>query len=237
MTRHLFAIAALLVLAAGCTGSPSAAPATTVRDPAADAMTAMEQGDWARAAELRREALRKEPASLKLRYNLAVAASRLDLVDEAAREFRWILANVAHELPEARTARRWLTEAGLAERSAAAGTTPLASDRIQEETPGDSGVRGRVVWAEGTSTSYVRLFLQGAPKTPLQGLQWATRTDDQGRFEFKRIPAGTYVVTNKVAGRPTWRLRVTLAPGEITTLELGEANRAEVRDDFPETSG
>ena len=233
MTRHVVAITVLLVVAAGCTGAPPPVPTTTVRDPAADAMTAMEQGDWARAAELLREALRREPASLKLRYNLAVAASQLDLVDEAAREFRWILANVAPELPEARTARRWLTEAGLLERSAAADTTP--SDRITEEAPGDSGVRGRVVWAEGTSTSYVRLFLQGAPETPLQGMQWTTRTDDQGRFAFKRIPAGTYVVTNRVAGRPTWRLRVTLAPGGVTTLELGEANRAEVRDDFPGT--
>lgn len=233
MTRHVFAITVLLVLAAGCTGAPPAAPTATVRDPAADAMTAMGQGDWGRAAELLREALRKEPASLKLRYGLAVAASRLDLVDEAAREFRWILANVAPEVPEARTARRWLTEAGRLERSAAADTAP--SDRIAEEAPGDSGVRGRVVWAEGRPTSHVPLFLRGAPKTPLEGMQWVTRTDDQGRFEFKRIPAGTYAVTNKMAGRPTWRLRVTLAPGEIATVELDEANRAEVRDDFPET--
>jgi hypothetical protein len=41
------------------------------------------------------------------------------------------------------------------------------------------------------------------------------------------------MLTNKVAGSPTWRLRVKLAPGEITSLDLGEDNSARVRDDFP----
>ena len=59
------------------------------------------------------------------------------------------------------------------------------------------------------------------------------RTDDSGRFEFKRIPAGTYMLTNKIAGAPTWRLRITLAPGEMTTVDLSEANNARIRDDFP----
>jgi hypothetical protein len=71
------------------------------------------------------------------------------------------------------------------------------------------------------------------PKSPNETLQWVLRTDDSGRFAFERIPAGTYMLTNKVAGEPTWRLRVTLAPGETTTVDLSETNSAKIRDDFP----
>src|SRR6185436_9511524 len=159
-------------------------------------------------------------------------ASHLDRRDEAIREFQWVLAHVAAELPEAVQAREWLTAAGVLARRTEIATAP--SDQITEETPGNSGVEGRVVWADGQPTARVQIFLKGAPKSPNAGLQWVMRTDDSGRFEFKRIPAGTYMLTNRIAGEPTWRLRVQLAPGDITTLDLGEANSAKLRDDFPE---
>jgi hypothetical protein len=231
MMLRALAIALALILVA-CTSPPPPPPAAKARDAATEGLAAMNERDWSRAADLLRQALGADPTRAHLHYQLAVAATHLDLRDEAIREFRWVMANVAAELPEAVEARRWLTDAGVLARPAAA-ATPAASGKITEETPGDSGLQGEVVWADGRPTSRVQLFLKGAPKSPIQHLQYVLRTDDSGRFEFKRIPAGTYMLTNKIAGTPTWRLRVRLAPGEITTLELGEANRAEVRDDFP----
>jgi hypothetical protein len=99
--------------------------------------------------------------------------------------------------------------------------------------PANSGLQGRVVWAGERSTARVQLFLKGAPKSPNGELQWVLRTDEDGRFEFKRIPPGTYMLTDKVAGERTWRLRVRLEPGEVTSLDLSESNSARVRDDFP----
>ena len=228
--RPLAAVVAL-ALVFGCTRPPPPGPGTAVRDVIADALAAVNRGDWAGAAPLLRQALGQDPQNAKLHYHLAVAASHLDLRDEAIREFRWILANLAPELPEAQEARRWLTNAGVLPRPTETAADP--SGPITEETPGDSGVEGQVLWADGRPTARVQLFLKGAPKSPNQTLQWVMRTDDNGRFAFKRIPAGTYMLTNRIAGAPTWRLRVTLAPGEVTTLDLSEANSAKVRDDFP----
>lgn len=231
MTLRPLAIVLVFVLL-GCTSPPSPPPDAKARDVAADAMAAVSRGDWASAAPLLRQALRMEPASANLHYQLAVAATHLDLRDEAIREFQWIIANVAAELPEATEARRWLTDARVLARPSAQ-PAPSSSERITEETPGDSGLQGQVLRADGKPTTRVQLFLKGAPQSPLQSLQYVLRTDDDGRFEFKRIPGGTYMLTNKIAGAPTWRLRVQLTPGQITTLDLSEANRAEVRDDFP----
>jgi hypothetical protein len=234
MSFRLLVTVIVLGFTLGCSSPPPSAPAPGVkaRDVAAEGMVAMERGEWARAADLLREALRQDPTSLKLHYQLALAATRLDLRGEAIREFQWILANVAGELPEAQEARRWLAEAGVLRRpDVEPAATP--SDQITEETRGDSGLSGRVVWADGKPTSRVQLFLKGVPKTPRENLQWVLRSDDTGAFEFKRIPAGTYMLTNRIAGEPTWRLRVQLTPGEITTLDLSEGNSAKVRDDFP----
>jgi hypothetical protein len=237
MNLRLLLTAALVGLAPGCTSPPPSlpTPAATTRDVAAEAMAAVGGGDWARAAELLREALRQEPTSVKLHYHLALAATHLDLRDEAIREFQWVLASVAPELPEAQEARRWLTEAGVLARSGSETAPTTPSDRITEETPGDSGVSGRVMWADGKTTARVQIFLRGAPKTPSQALQWVRRTDDSGHFEFKRIPPGIYMLTNRIAGEPMWRLRVQLEPGQTLTLDLSEANSAKIRDDFPES--
>ena len=222
---------ALLLVVLGCTSPSPPPPAAKARDVAAEAMAAMNRGDWASAADLLRQALRSDPTRAQLHYQLAVVATHLDLRDEAIREFQWVIANVAPELPEAQEARRWLTSAGLLARPTQTAAAP--SGPITEETRGDSGVEGQVLWADGRPTARVQLFLKGAPQSPNQTLQWVMRTDDNGRFAFKRIPSGTYMLTNKIAGAPTWRLRVTLAPGEVTTLDLSEANSAKVRDDFP----
>jgi hypothetical protein len=227
------AVVMVLALAIGCSSPPPSRPGPTVRDVPGEAMAAMERGEWARAADLLREALAQDPARASLHYQLALTATHLDRRDEAIREFRWVLANVASELPEAVEARRWLTEAGVLAR--AVETPVVPSTEITEETPGTSGVQGRVVWADGRPPARLQIFLKGTPKTGNAGLQWVMRTDDSGWFEFKRIPAGTYMLTDRVAGEPTWRLRVPLAAGAIATIDLGEANSARIRDDFPGT--
>lgn len=231
MTIARLATMMLLALAVGCSSPPPPRPDATARDVAADAMAAVARADWPRAAELLREALRQDPATATLHYHLGVAATHLDRRDEAIREFQWVLANVARELPEAVEARRWLTEAGVLAEPRETAAAP--SDRITEETVGDSGIQGQVLWADGQATARLQIFLKGVPRSPNETLQWVMRTDEDGRFHFSRIPAGTYMLTNRIAGEPTWRLRVRLAPGEITTLDLTEANSAGVRDDFP----
>lgn len=47
--------------------------------------------------------------------------------------------------------------------------------------------------------------------------------------------AGSYKLTNRIAGQPIWRLRVEFKPGEQKTLDLTPANSIAARDDFPET--
>jgi tetratricopeptide (TPR) repeat protein len=231
MKSHPLAATVALVLLLGCTSPPPSGPAATTQDVEADAMAAVSRGDWTTAADLLRRALGQNPTSAKLHYNLGVAASYVGPRDDAIREFQWIIANLAPELSEAQEARRWLTEAGVLARPTE--TAAAVPEQTSEPTPGDSGVRGQVLWAEGRPTARVQLFLKGVPNSPNANQQWVMRTDDSGRFEFKRIPPGTYMLTNKVAGSPTWRLRVKLAPGEITSLDLGEDNSARVRDDFP----
>jgi Carboxypeptidase regulatory-like domain len=237
MNLRLLLTTALLGFTLGCTSPPpsSPTPVATTRDVGAEAMAAIDRAEWARAAELLREALRQEPSSVKFHYHLALAGTHLNLRDEAIREFQWVLAHVAPELPEAQEARRWLTDAGVLPRSGSETASTTPSEGITQETPGDSVVSGRVVWADGKPTARLQIFLKGAPKTPVQTLQWVRRTDDSGYFEFKRIPPGTYMLTNRIAGEPLWRLRVQLEPGQTLTLDLSEANNAKIRDDFPES--
>jgi tetratricopeptide (TPR) repeat protein len=229
--KNLLVATVAFVLLLGCTSPPPSGPAATTQDVEAEAMAAVGRGDWTSAADLLRRALGQNPTSAKLHYNLGVAASYVGPRDEAIREFQWIIANLAPELSEAQEARRWLIDAGVLARSTE--TTAAVPQQSTETTPNDSGVRGQVLWADGRPTSRVQLFLKGVPNSPNANEQWVLRTDDSGHFEFKRIPPGTYILTNKVAGSPTWRLRVKVAPGEITSLELGEDNSAKVRDDFP----
>jgi hypothetical protein len=58
---------------------------------------------------------------------------------------------------------------------------------------------------------------------------------EDGQFRFPKVLAGSYKLTNRIAGQPIWRLRVELKPGEQKQLELTPANSTATRDDFPET--
>ena len=223
----------LLTLALGACGSPAPTP-TGEYDVAAEAMKAFEKADWVSAGRLLREAIVKRPMELRLHYSLGVTDTHLDLRDEAIREFRWVLAN-APGTPEAQAARNWLLAAGAltTETTASSGseTAPPDPDR------GSSILRGQVSWNDGEppmKLSRLQIYLKGLRDTPNQDFQMVLRTDEEGRFEFKNVPAGTYQLTNRIAGEPLWRLRVQVEQGQTSSLDLTPQNSLRARDDFPD---
>ncbi|HEV8614037.1 MAG TPA: hypothetical protein VGU22_00955, partial [Methylomirabilota bacterium] len=127
------------------------------------------------AARLLREALVKDPANLKLHYYLAVSVTHLDLIEEAVREFQWVLANAPASSAEAQAARTWLTAAGRLGKERTAAATPV------EETPANaSTVHGQIVWNDGeppVPKSRLQIFLRGLPNTPTKAEYHVQRTD------------------------------------------------------------
>jgi len=81
----------------------------------------------------------------------------------------------------------------------------------------------------------MQLFLVGQPNSPTQTERYSLRTDENGNFKFPNVVPGPYKLTNRVAGQPTWRMRVDFKPSETKVLELTRSNSTSVLDDFPET--
>ncbi|MGH7356812.1 MAG: carboxypeptidase-like regulatory domain-containing protein [Candidatus Rokuibacteriota bacterium] len=224
------ALCAALVVGA-CQRAPEApAPGATIVDAAAEARKALAAGDCAAAAPHLRAAIAKDPESLYLHYNLGVCASHLNARDETIREFQWVVAHADPKSPEAEIARRWLIDAGVL----TGGSTAATSD----PTVGDSVLRGVVTWSEGGAApsprSRQQLFLQGLRGTPNQALQYVRRSDESGIYAFKNVPAGTYKLTDVIAGKPKWRLKVVVEPGQETAIDLSPENGLPTRDDFPQ---
>jgi hypothetical protein len=224
-------VVVLVALALGACGGSSQAP-TAEYDVVAEALKAFERQDWVPAARLLREAIVKQPTSLRLHYSLAVSASHLELIEEAIREFQWVLAN-APGTPEATAAREWLRNAGVLRDEPATATAPPPP--LDPEV-GNSGLSGRVAWTGGeppVKTGRMQLFLKGVPGTPTKDIQYVLRTDEEGAYQFKNVAAGSYKLTNRIAGEPAWRLRVEIPQGREVTLDLGPHNSFRARDDFP----
>ena len=219
------------ILAAACGTPPPDAPARSAV-PGVEALRAFEQGNCAAAAPMLREALVQAPRERALHYALAVCATHLDIRQEAITHFQWVLANAAPESAEAKVARDWLMAVGVipAPQPAAAVADAKASP---DPDVGNSTVRGQIVAADGP-VSRVQLFLKGRPGTPTAAFQYVGRTRDDGRFQFTRIPAGTYMLTNTIAGKPQWRLRVEVPQSGDLDVQLTAANRFPDKDDFPE---
>ena len=186
------------------------------------------------AARLLREAIARAPSNRVLHYYLAVTATHLDIRDEAVREFKWVLANYAKTTPEWETARQWLADAGELE----APKTAAAPAEAPDSLVGDAALRGAIVWQgdlpEGVRLSRQQIFLRGIRGTPSEPFYYVRRTDPNGRFAFDKIKPGNYRLSERIAGQPTWRLRVEIQPSQQLTLDLNPQNSTRVRDDFPQ---
>jgi hypothetical protein len=236
------AAAALALTAGGCDqpSSPAPFPAITSMDtnPLAQVRAAMDRRQYEAAAKLLRELLVRHPSHLEAHYRLGVSASYLDRPDEAGREFEWVVTRAAPGAREVQLARDWLAarRVRVSSPTPAAAQVAPAAPPVSAEPPAANpelaSLAGRAVGREGVK-SRLQLFLKGVPGTPVRNEYHLLRTDQQGYFRFSEVVPGEYMLTNAIAGAPTWRLRVSLTKGEHLVLDLTPANQAAVRDDFP----
>ena len=235
MRPRTIALLGFLVLAGtACQSKPSTPPQARVEaDLATRAGAALDAGRYAEAVTLFREALTRAPQSVPLRYGLAVALSYVDR-GAAIREFQWVMANAQPGSQERVESQAWLARAG------ALPSAPAASSRSAEpERQAEHAVlAGRALFAEAGVTPEpmrrLQLFLMGQPNSPSKEGRYNLRTDEDGNFKFPDVLPGSYMLTNRIAGQPIWRLRVELTPAEETQLALNPGNSVGVRDDFPQ---
>jgi len=210
----------------GCRESRPQAPKALVADadPLVKAREAMARHEYGVAVGFLREAVARRPADLEPHYRLGVSASHLDEVDEASREFEWVVAHGEAETAEVKVARDWLSS-----RPSAKG--PSTADGPQKSDL--ASLSGKAIGPD-KPVARLQIFLKGVPGTAVEREYHVLRTDQQGNFHFANVVPGEYVLTNAVAGPVRWRLRIPLTAGQRLGLDLSPANDASVRDDFPE---
>ena len=226
--RALLGIAAVLLVAA-C-GHPAPVQ-RAADDPETLAAAAMEVGDYARAAALYRQAVEKRPQSVSAHYGLGVAASNLGEREETIREFQWVIANGKPGSAEVDAARRWLITAGVLRPTVVVARTASEPDR------GWNGSIEGQAYLGGSDQpqpqTRLQLHLVGQPDSATKEERRVLRTDNDGRFRFTNVVPGPYMLTDRIAGKPGWRLKIEVSPGSMLRLDLNPSNRADVRDDFP----
>ncbi len=75
------------------------------------------------------------------------------------------------------------------------------------------GIGVRLVAADGRPLMKTQVSLSG-PQA------WVGVTDDDGRFYFKDLKRGTYRVSTRVSGRPSYWFSHDAQPGQTVTLRL-----------------
>ena len=222
-------IVALIVLVGGCQRTAPPAP-TVAADPEMLAAAALERGDYTGAAALYRKALVLRPESVAAHYGLGVATSNLNLREDTIREFQWVVAHGAPGSTEVAAARRWLIAAGILR-------APVAADRPPEPDRGWNGsIEGRAYMGaddQPQPLTRMQIHLIGQPDGPTKEQRKVLRTDQEGRFKFDNVMPGAYMLTDVVAGKPRWRLKVEVSPNSTLRLDLTPRNGAPARDDFP----
>jgi hypothetical protein len=227
------ALLAAALLLIGCQRAPSPPPRVAVAsDLITQARQAMARADYAASAALLRRALALHPHNVEVHYRLGVSASYLHLTEEAAREFEWIVGHAAPGTREVLLARDWLNMF----RGIARTATPEA-DASPPKNPERASVSGSVTWQQDGSIkpqAYSRLSLKGLKDTPVEDEFHRTQTDEKGAYAVTDVVPGEYMLTNRVAGPPIWRLKVTLKAGDSLVLDLSPENSTQHRNDFPD---
>jgi hypothetical protein len=226
------ALLAVALLAGACQQASAPGPAGQ-GDPAILAAEALDARDYPRAATLYRQALARDPDNLASHFGLGVAASHLGLRDEAVREMSLVLERGTPGSREVEVAEHWLRVVGALRRPL--GFPPPAPE--PERLPERATLEGRALYGptpgDTRPMERLKLSLIGQPNSPTREARYTVRTDRTGRYRIVNAVPGTYQLTDRIAGPPTWRLRIELKPGETHLLDLTPANSVRVRDDFP----
>jgi hypothetical protein len=227
-TRWPIVVTLVVAALTGCGDPRPRAPVagSSTVDLLGQARDAAARGDHAAAVERLRDVIAARGDVVEAHYLLAVSASHLDQVDEAAQQFEWVAIHGAPESAEVTIARQWLAErvaASVAARPARV-ETPRAPV-VEAQQPALAGVSGVATDTSGPKARLL-LFLKGVPGSAVENEYRSLRTDRGGHFQFVNVPPGDYVLTDAVAGPPTWRLRLSLTRGQQLALDLTQANQA-----------
>jgi hypothetical protein len=201
-----------------------------VEDPETLAAAALGRGDYAQAAILYRKAIERRPDSVSAHYGLGVASSNLNLREDTIREFQWVLAYGIPDSVEVDAARRWLIAAGVLRPSVAAASPSEVDSR------GNGVIEGQAYLGSADQRQpqvRLQLHLVGQPDSPTKEQRYVLRTNQDGSFRFGNVMPGFYMLTDKIAGKPQWRLKIEVGSGSTLRLDLTPGNGTATRDDFP----
>lgn len=203
---------------AGRPGERTAAPG--LEDPRREADVLASRGDFAGAVVRYRQALRRTPDDVALRFALASALSHLDRRQETIEQFTWVLAHAPPGQPEAASARRWLRAAGELP------AEPVVAGDSAERHPASDGaqtgvVRGKIDWPDVKPQEQrvpVRVVLEGAgPGT--EGQRVSVRSFVGEPYALPPVPRGAYRLAAYGAGTKLWDAPLEVAADE-TVFDL-----------------
>lgn len=243
--RGLVATAVLGLMLAGCGGqvpasAPKASPAPTARPGSLAAQLRgegdafMAQQQWEKAAEKYQAAANEAPDDISLRFALATALSYLEGRRDATVEaFTIVMRRGVTGSAEVQSAREWLANAR------ALGDEDVAATPEPESATADATTKGRVIGD---------IQFQGIePKSKMVRINVSLTGDDNetrearfarefkiGRaFEFRDVPPGAYQLVAEVGGTKMWEMKVTVAGGKDTNLNLSDGNAVAPKDFSP----
>ncbi|OGL01896.1 MAG: hypothetical protein A3E31_10585 [Candidatus Rokubacteria bacterium RIFCSPHIGHO2_12_FULL_73_22] len=247
MLRLVVAAALTLALAGGC--QPSQPPAPAASAPTKGPLTAqlkaegdalMARGDFEKAVVKYLAAVNQEPKDVSLRFALGVALSNLDRRDETIEQFRFVASNGAAGSDEVRLARDWLAKAGALD-----GSVPEPRQASKPEPATASGpprgkLLGKLTWGGIDPRDHlvrVTVAISGEDDTNRDVHLQGTNFKLGWGYDFKNVPPGSYRITAESAGTRMWELKVSVAPGKDTVLDLTEANSLVTPKDFTPQDG
>ncbi len=234
MTGRLFAAVLLsIAVVTGCqtksaevqTSAPPEASAPTLASLREDAAALASRGDHLAAEKKYREALKLAPDDAELHFGLGSVLTQLDRRDEAAEEFRWVVANGRPGRPEVDAARGWLGEAG------ATATVRASSEPADASTLGT--VSGKLTWPgiPGGSTFAIRILVVRDGDANVRKF---ARTKLNDSFTVAELPEGAYKLSGLAGPTRVWSdLPVTVRAGQQTTIDLSPANAVVSATEFP----
>lgn len=184
------------------------------------------QGRYAEAVVKYQAALNQEPASVPIRFALAVALSYLEgRRAETIEHFKFVAARGEPGSQEVRIARQWLADAG--ELPGVTAGQPAARAEAKEDQAKKGRLFGKIQW-QGINPYDKRIVV----KVTIEGDEPATRDVHLMRpafkigrtYEFNDLPPGRYRLVAENSGTRMWQQTVTIEPGKQTNLDLTEIN-------------